>query len=342
MLPLEQVLVAHREVDLRLLESCILHTFNHSQPQNLRPWAKTAISSGSCALISSIHGNAVTVAVTSMHDNERPAGTAVRSCWTASMAWATRLVGGFAGAPSEALRPAGSLAALDSAGTAHATAAWLQESLQTAGTACAAAGADVLRPQASSGGSKHGSGRSGQDSGASWRSADGSAALPGINSGKATAHTMLIRCMIMCRQPGDAAAGGPPPRKVLRNLPALLQDMALCVAEAVAAVYMSDVRSGNLGTDAKWAGAGAADGGGRLGSGATNGGPTGLAGGAEGRVFEEVSVPALLDPRLGTTRELERFRNHVVMAAGLRRTYGCVRDVYEDRCAFRTPSSRPE
>ena len=46
-----------------------------------------------------------------------------------------------------------------------------------------------------------------------------------------------------------------------------------------------------------------------------------------------VEVPALLDPRLGTTRELERFRNHLAIAGALRQNYGRVRDIYEDRCA---------
>ena len=44
-------------------------------------------------------------------------------------------------------------------------------------------------------------------------------------------------------------------------------------------------------------------------------------------------VPALLDSRLGSTRELERFRNHLAIAGAVRRHYGRVRDIYEDRYA---------
>lgn len=250
-------------------------------------------------------------------------------------------VAGCAAAPesplqSEELRPAATVAALDSAGTAHATAVWLQESLQAAGPACAAAAADVLQAHTQGSG---GSGRKrhrGEASGESWQAKDMSETLPGVHSGKATAHAMLLRFMMMCRRQGEAGGGEgsavtAPPRKVLRNLPALLQDMSLCVAEAVAAVYMSDVRNGSLGAGAVWAGAGEGVRG--AGDGDMRGSVAGGSVGGEGRVFEEVSVPALLDPRLGTTRELERFRNHVALAATVRRTYGRVRDVYEDRCA---------
>lgn len=245
--------------------------------------------------------------------------------------------------PGEALRPAATTAALDSASTAHATAVWLQESLQAAGPACAAAAADVLEAHVSGSSGGGGGGRTrrqGEASGGGWPGKGISETLPGVNSGKATAHAMLLRCMLMCRRQGQAAAGSDsdssavaaPPRKVLRNLPALLQDMALCVGEAVAAVYMSDVRNGSLGAGAVWAGEGGGRGAGS-GGGVVRGSVGGGSDGGEGRVFEAVSVPALLDPRLGTTRELERFRNHVAVAAALRRTYGRVRDVYEDRCA---------
>ena len=44
-------------------------------------------------------------------------------------------------------------------------------------------------------------------------------------------------------------------------------------------------------------------------------------------------APALLDPRITSTRSLERFRNHVSFAAFLRRSVFDVRDMYEDRCA---------
>jgi hypothetical protein len=50
-----------------------------------------------------------------------------------------------------------------------------------------------------------------------------------------------------------------------------------------------------------------------------------------------VEVPALLDTRLGTTRELERFRNHLAIAAAVWQNYGRVRDIYEDRCALSPP-----
>jgi hypothetical protein len=42
-------------------------------------------------------------------------------------------------------------------------------------------------------------------------------------------------------------------------------------------------------------------------------------------------APAFLDARLGSTRALERFRNHVGLAAMFRRGYGDVIDIYEDR-----------
>ena len=45
-----------------------------------------------------------------------------------------------------------------------------------------------------------------------------------------------------------------------------------------------------------------------------------------------IQVPALLDVRLGSTRELERFRNHLAIATAVRQNYGSVRDMYEDRC----------
>jgi hypothetical protein len=45
-------------------------------------------------------------------------------------------------------------------------------------------------------------------------------------------------------------------------------------------------------------------------------------------------APAYLDPRLSSTRMLERFRNHVAIRALLRGGYGEVLDMYEDRCAL--------
>ena len=44
-------------------------------------------------------------------------------------------------------------------------------------------------------------------------------------------------------------------------------------------------------------------------------------------------APAYVDRRLSSTRMLERFRNHVGIAALLRAGYGEVLDMYEDRCA---------
>ena len=240
----------------------------------------------------------------------------------------------------EDLRPSAREIAVDMASSADDTVTWLQESLQAAGPACAAAGASILLPQApSTRRERQRDDRRRSDPNDSWRAAAGGTMLPGINSGKATAHAMLLRCLVLYRrQPtggreSGTATAAPPPPKVVRNLPALLQDMALCVAEAVSAVYMADVRNGSLGTAAVWNLEGQATGD-AIGQGTGRGGAGGpaVADRGEGRGFEEVSVPALLDPRLATTRELERFRNHVAMAAAVRRSYGRVRDVYEDRC----------
>lgn len=56
-----------------------------------------------------------------------------------------------------------------------------------------------------------------------------------------------------------------------------------------------------------------------------------------------VEVPALLDKRLGTTRELERFRNHLAIASAVQHKYGRVRDIYEDRyaCCLLSPFPEP-
>lgn len=239
------------------------------------------------------------------------------------------------------LRLASPATALDTARSAQDTVAWLQESMEAAGPACAAAGASVLWPQAGGGAAGRGQGQRTADTRDGWQATGGGTALPGVNSGKATAHAMLIRCLVLCRHAGAGGRDGGataalPPSKVIRNLPALLQDMALCVAEAVAAVYMSDVRNGSLGRAAVWGleqqqAAEAANRG-------QGGGGGGQAQEEELRAFQEVSVPALLHPRLATTRELERFRNHVAMAATLRRSYGRVRDMYEDRCAPPPPT----
>eukprot|EP00892_Ulva_mutabilis_P006134 jgi/Ulvmu1/3893/UM018_0114.1 len=244
--------------------------------------------------------------------------------------------------PQNELRLSQSSVALDTTGPARDTVAWLQESLQASGPACAAAGASVLQPQAYDS-KRSPSGRTAERR-ESWKAGRGATTLPGINSGKATAHAMLIRCLLQCRldaasarDGGAAAVPPPPPSKVIRNLPALLQDMALCTAEAAAAVYMSDVRNGSLGTGAVWGWESQPEAGRAPQARRGRGSRRGVGDGGhrvvreENRSYEEVSVPALLHPRLATTRELERFRNHVAIAAMLRRSYGRVRDVYEDR-----------
>lgn len=53
----------------------------------------------------------------------------------------------------------------------------------------------------------------------------------------------------------------------------------------------------------------------------------------------EFVFPALLHGRLGSTRALERFRNHVAIATLARRALSDVADMYADRCALHSPSA---
>jgi hypothetical protein len=91
---------------------------------------------------------------------------------------------------------------------------------------------------------------------------------------------------------------------------AVLQDMTVCVAEAVAAAYVFWAR-GEARTTASSA------------SSPTPAPPSRLAGTLASR--------ALLLPRLRATRALERFRNEVALSSWVHAQYGSVREIYEDR-----------
>ena len=198
-------------------------------------------------------------------------------------------------------------------------------------------------------------------------------------SSKDAVHaTLLVGLALLRRREADGATPlteDSAYARIVRYIPALLQDAAVTAADRLAAAYMTDVRNG---CDAEAQRAAARLSGGamlgtesfasdngrcapcasnsnsrstRAASGTLSGSPEAevppkLPGAPDGIEVDPIrasavigasSAPALLHPKLCTTRALERFRNHVTIAAAVRRNLADILDMYEDRCARRRP-----
>jgi hypothetical protein len=101
---------------------------------------------------------------------------------------------------------------------------------------------------------------------------------------------------------------------------AVLQDMAVCVAEAVAAAYVFWAR-GEARSSASASSA----------SSASPSAPSPAPPPSTPRLAGTLASRALLLPRLRATRALERFRNEVALSSWAHAQYGSVREIYEDR-----------
>ncbi|KAK9815661.1 hypothetical protein WJX72_007540 [[Myrmecia] bisecta] len=95
-------------------------------------------------------------------------------------------------------------------------------------------------------------------------------------------------------------------QSVRSRAPFVLQDMAILIADAVAAIYLAEAGQG------------------------LDGGPAAVTRDA----LLEGSWPTFLHPRLASTRNLERFRNQVALHAWMQRNYQSVVAMYEDRHAL--------
>jgi hypothetical protein len=155
----------------------------------------------------------------------------------------------------------------------------------------------------------------------------------------------------------SAAAAAAAPSPLLAAAPAALQDMAVLVADAVAAAYLADAAEGGIPAGALAAAAGDL----RVGSSSSGSSEARAAAAAPAALARAPGIatragppaapapapleaawwPTFVHPRLASTRALQRFANRLALARAAHRAFASVAAMYEDRlplftlCALR-------
>jgi hypothetical protein len=153
----------------------------------------------------------------------------------------------------------------------------------------------------------------------------------------------------------SSASSSAAPSPLLAAAPAALQDMAVLVADAVAAAYLADAAEGGIPAGALAAAAG------DLSVGSSSGGGEARSPAAAASSLARAPVaaragplaapalapleaawwPTFVHPRLASTRALQRFANRLALARAAHRAFASVTAMYEDRlplftlCALR-------